>query len=133
MGDLTRNLSRSEFACNCGCGFDTVDFDLPKVIQDVVDHYQHIFSTGDIRVKITSGSRCKKYSKLLNLSVKSQHVFAKAADITIYDKISGKEIPTSDVAAYLEQRYPTSHGIGRYHTHTHIDVRKIKARWDNRK
>ena len=32
MGDLTKNFSRSEFACKCGCGFDDIDLVLQSVI-----------------------------------------------------------------------------------------------------
>jgi hypothetical protein len=28
MGDVSKNLSRSEMACNCGCGFDACDIEL---------------------------------------------------------------------------------------------------------
>jgi hypothetical protein len=36
------------------------------------------------------------------------------------------------VADFFEQQFPNSHGIGRYDTFTHIDVRAKKARWDFR-
>ena len=39
IGYLTNNLSRYEFACQCGCGFDTVDFELAIVIQDGCDYF----------------------------------------------------------------------------------------------
>jgi hypothetical protein len=36
------------------------------------------------------------------------------------------------VADYLEEKYPDKYGIGRYIGRTHLDIRKTKARWDNR-
>ena len=35
MGDLSENFSRHEFACKCGCGNDTVDAELIRVLQSV--------------------------------------------------------------------------------------------------
>lgn len=129
---MTRNLSRSEFSCKCGCGLDTVDWDLPKVIQEAVDYFQNRYPEQDIRVKINSGNRCTEYNKAVSGSSKSQHVRCKAADIVIYDKISGKDIHADAVADYFEETFPYSHGIGRYIGRTHIDVRGSKARWDKR-
>ncbi len=51
MGDLTDNLSRSEMACNCGCGFDVVDYDLAVTLQDAVDHFELVY--GDCKLIIT--------------------------------------------------------------------------------
>ena len=35
MGDLSRNFDRSEFKCRDGCGRDTVDIELVKVLEEV--------------------------------------------------------------------------------------------------
>ena len=40
MGDLSKNLSRAEFKCNCGaCDYDTVDYELVAVLQDVREFF----------------------------------------------------------------------------------------------
>jgi len=132
MSDLTKNLSRIEFKCPCGCGFDTVDFDLPYLIQGIVDHFQRRNQEMDIRVRINSGARCVEHNKAVGGGDKSQHLYGKAADMVIYDKLSGKDIHADDVADYLEEKYNTSKGIGRYNGRTHIDCRPNKARWDVR-
>ena len=132
MGDMTRNLSRREFACKCGCGFDTVDFDLPTLIQGAVDYFQEVNSEYDIKVTINSGCRCEKHNKSEGGSKGSLHVKAKAADIVIYDRRFGKDIHADLVADYFENKYPNSKGIGRYVGRTHIDSRNTKARWDMR-
>ena len=31
MGDLTKNISRYEIACKCGCGFDTIDIEVVRM------------------------------------------------------------------------------------------------------
>ena len=119
MGDLTRNLSRHEFACRCRCGFDTVDYELVIVIQDVCDHFKQ-------SVTISGPNRCPQHNKDEGGSEKSEHVNAKAADIKI------RNTHPDLVADYLEKKYSDKYGVGRYNGRTHIDVRPAKARWDMR-
>lgn len=131
MGDLTQNLSRSEFACQCGCGFDTVDFDLALVLQSTQRYFQALNPGMDIRIKITSGCRCPKHNAKVGGSSNSQHIFGRAADFHLYNRKTGVRLRATDVAEYLEDRYPDSKGIGRYHNRIHVDTRLNKARWDN--
>jgi uncharacterized protein YcbK (DUF882 family) len=119
MGDLTKNLSRSEFACKCGCGHDTVDFELVMVIQDCADHF-------GASVYINSGCRCPDHNKAEGGSPGSWHVLGRAADF----RVAG--VHADKVATYLELKYPTTFGIGRYDGRTHVDTRKVAARWDKR-
>lgn len=132
MGDLTKNLSRSEFECQCGCGFDTVDFDLPIVLQNTVHHFTIKYQEYDVRIKINSGTRCRTHNANVGGSAKSRHMTAQAADFYLYDRITGKHINDDEIADYLEERYPDKYGVGRYTGRTHIDTRSNKARWDNR-
>ncbi len=117
MGDISKNFSRKEFVCKCGCGFDTVDAELITVLEDVRAKFY-----GE-RVFISSGSRCRKHNNNVRGSASSQHLLGKAADIVIM------KIPAYLVADYLEEKYPDKYGIGRYRGFTHIDVRGEKARW----
>lgn len=138
MGSLTKNLSRSEFACICKCGFDTVDVELVKAIQDSADHFA---STDDIdvRIDITGGNRCvehnekvqKQYNKnYVPYSSKSQHIFGRAADYKLFNRLTGDQIDPERVSHYLGQRYPRKYGIGRYDNRTHLDTRTNgPARW----
>lgn len=114
-----RYFTRKEFACQCGCGFDTVDFELAKVLDDVREHFKR-------PVIINSGCRCAIHNKNEGGSPKSQHLLGTAADIVV------KGIYADDVADYLEERYSDTYGIGRYNGRTHIDIRSKPARWDNR-
>jgi uncharacterized protein YcbK (DUF882 family) len=116
MGDLSNNFSRHEFACKCGCGFDTVDVELIPVLQALRDYFAR-------RVTISSGCRCGAYNYRVGGSGKSQHTFAKAADISV------QSVAPSTVHHYLDKKYESKYGIGLYQTFTHIDVRKIRARW----
>ena len=51
-------------------------------------------------------------------------LYGKAADI----KVSG--VAASVVADFAETLMPSTGGIGRYSTFTHVDVRKVKSRWN---
>jgi len=116
MGDLSKDFSRSEFQCKCGCGFDTVDAELLKVVQDVRDHYH-------ARTTINSACRCLEHNRSVGSTDTSQHPKAKAADITV------RGVSPARVHHYLVQKYPDKYGIGNYADFTHVDVRSDRARW----
>lgn len=112
-------FNREEFACKCGCGFDTVDFELAALLDSVREHFNK-------PIVITSGCRCATHNKAVGGSAKSQHLVGKAVDFIV------KEVPEDRVVHYLLTKYPNSYGIGRYNGRTHIDVRDTIARWDKR-
>ena len=116
MSDLSEHFSRSEFACRCGCGFDSISPELITVLEDVRMHF-------GAPVKINSGCRCEKHNAKVGGVPNSQHVQGIAADIVVIG------INTNRVADYLERKYPDRYGVGRYSSFTHIDVRQAKARW----
>lgn len=113
-------FDRGEFSCKCGCGFDTVDAELIRVLTDLREYF-------DEAVVINSGNRCKAYNQSVGGSPRSQHLFARAADVRV------RGVHPDEVYAYLELQYPNCYGLGRYKTFTHIDTRSgKKARWDLR-
>ena len=140
MGNLTKNLSRHEFACECECGFDTVDGQ-DIVIQDVADHIATEDGI-DIRIDITGPNRCiahneevqKKHNpSYVSFSSKSTHIWGRAADFKLFNRRTGVQIGPDRVADYLEKKYPTQYGIGRYRNRTHFDTRTNgPARWEVR-
>lgn len=113
------NFRREEFTCECGCGFDTIDYELLEVLEDVRQHFGN-------PIIINSGCRCVSRNHAVGGSPHSQHVIGRAADIVV------KGIEADSVADYLENKYQNKFGIGRYNGRTHIDTRSGKARWDNR-
>ncbi len=115
MGDLTNNFSRFEFACKCGCGFDTVDYMLLVVLEDLRCMYG--------RITVTSGCRCRGYNRRIGGKMFSQHKKGRAADIV------SKDWSRETIQSYLKGRYSNRFGIGCYDDFTHIDVRNRKARW----
>ena len=113
-------FKRYEFACRCGCGFDAVDVDLLRILDDVRVNF-------GAPVAINSACRCESHNAEIGGKKGSMHVKAKAADIVV------KNIAPDDVHAYLCDKYPHTFGIGQYDTFTHVDVRDAKARWDLRR
>ena len=109
-------FKRSEFACRCRCGKDTVDAELLQVLH-VVRHFYNA------PVTITSGHRCEKHNKSVGGAGGSMHLVGKAADIIV------EGVEPQDVYEYLCDQYPHCYGIGNYKRWTHIDVRPNKARW----
>jgi len=118
MSQLSRNFWRSEFACRCGCGFDTVDAELVEVLQDVRDHF-------GAPVTVTSGSRCAEHNRRVGGAGGSLHLIGRAADIVV----EGRE--TREVHDYLAGKYPGRFGIAWHRAFVHIDTRTNgPARWD---
>lgn len=141
MGDVSKRLSRSEFACKCGCGFAAVDCELLDVLEDVADWFQRKHVANRCRIIITSGCRCvehnehvhkKIHPKYKPYSSKSKHVHGMAADfyLDIQRQDHKFKVDPGKVARYLVDQYPGRYGIGRgYTSFTHIDVRQKAARW----
>jgi uncharacterized protein YcbK (DUF882 family) len=109
-------FDRSEFACKCECGFNTVDAELLEILDMIRSHY-------NARVTINSACRCPEHNKSVGGAENSQHLFARAADIVV-DGVDPK-----DVQDYIDTKWPNQYGMGRYNTFTHIDSRSTKARW----
>jgi uncharacterized protein YcbK (DUF882 family) len=138
MGNLSKNLSRSEFVCSasCGCGFDTVDSHLVKVLQDVTDAF-------DAYIIITGGNRCRRHNRKLRedydssdgkrgakTACNSQHIHGRAADFKLFGVSDRKQIDPDIVYNYLLSSYPDSLGLGLYSNRVHVDTRTgAKARW----
>ena len=133
MGDLTRNLSRHEFKCRCGCDFDTVDIKLAPAIQDSANFFE-IRDDIDVRITITGPNRCEKCNSMTpGASATSQHIYGRAADYKLFNRKTGEQIDPDRVAQYLEKKYEGKWGIGRYSNRNHLDTRTNgPARWDKR-
>lgn len=119
MGDVSYNFSRYEFACKCGCGFNAVDTELLRVLQNVR-------TMRSKPVSINSGCRCLTHNTNEGGYKDSKHMIGIAADFVVIG------IEASRVQDYLLHKYQGKYGIGRYKDRTHIDVRPDKARWDER-
>ena len=123
MGDLSKNLSRSEVACKCGCGRDTIDYETVEAFQECCDHFKFTMGMRRVVANIHSGFRCVEHNDKEGGGLNSQHLQGKALDFDIED------IKPSAVYSYLSRKYPDKYGIGYYKTFTHLDSRDCKARW----
>lgn len=123
MGDLTRNLSRWEFACKCGCGLIACDHELVGKIQAAVDYFSAI-KEQRLTVHITGGNRCfERNMHTPGASRNSRHMDCIAADHYI------AFVSPQELYDYYDRRYPKKHGLGLYPNRVHLDVRSEKARW----
>jgi uncharacterized protein YcbK (DUF882 family) len=104
---ISPNFKRAEFACKCGCGFDTVDTVLLEALETIRTHFES-------PVVITSACRCPSHNKVVGGAPYSQHLLARAADIYV------KGIEPKKVADYAES---LGMSVGSYDAFTHIDSR----------
>jgi uncharacterized protein YcbK (DUF882 family) len=117
---LNEYFRREEFACKCGCGFDTVDCNLLLILTSVRKHFNS-------PVIINSGCRCEKHNKKVGGTDNSTHKTGRAVDIRV------KDVPPPTVYDFLCKSFPTSCGFGLYDSWVHVDSRDLKARWNSSK
>ena len=108
-------FKREEFACQCGCGFDTVDYELANILDNVRSYFGS-------PVHITSGCRCPVHNAKEGGARNSQHLYGRAADI----KVTG--ITPELVYNYINGKYPDKFGLKLYSTWVHVDSRNTKWR-----
>ena len=124
---LTKNFSKSEFECKCGC-------DMPKNVLDnikiVAEQLQIVRDKLNKAIKINSAYRCEKHNESIGGAKNSQHKLGKAADIVVYG------MSPNGVFGFMNKLMVLNMiklgGLGQYNTFTHFDIRGYIARWDNR-
>lgn len=114
---LSKHFRRTEFACQCGCGFDTVDAELLMLCEDVREFEK-------VPVHILSGCRCVEHNAAVGGVDNSQHTKAKAADLDVKNP--------EKTYNYLCAKYPKQYGFGLYPWGVHVDSRSEIARWNRR-
>lgn len=73
MGDLSKNFSRREFACPCGCGFDQIHIELVKRLQKIREKHGPLV--------INSGCRCERHNGRIGGAPESSHLAGWAVDL----------------------------------------------------
>ena len=117
---ISKNFTREEFACKCGCGQDTVDVELVGILQTLRQHFSQ-------PITITSGNRCEAYNAKIGGAKGSLHLTGRAADIVVAN------VEPEDVYNALDRYLGNRGGLGVYNGWIHIDTRTTKkARWDKR-
>jgi uncharacterized protein YcbK (DUF882 family) len=115
MSYVAQHFTRSEFACKCGCGLDSIDAVLVESLQAIRDHF-------GTPITITSGIRCCDHNKAVGGADYSQHLLGRAADIRVED------VEPRVIADFAED---LGMSVGRYNTFTHIDSRSgMPDHWD---
>lgn len=128
MGDLSGNFSRREFACECGCGLDTVDARLLFIMQASCDHFAQVLGVKKVVATVTGPNRCKKHNAAVQKSLglpdnDSMHSHCRAADY----RIAG--VKPKQLYDYLDREFGEEIGLGLYSNRVHVDSRGHKARW----
>lgn len=121
---LTKNFSKSEFECKCGCEMPNNIF---KNIKELAKHLQSLRDKFGKPIKINSAYRCEKHNSIIGGSKNSQHKKGLAADIVVKDK------KPLDVYNFIDNIQKMDMfikgGLGKYNTFTHVDIRGYLARW----
>lgn len=113
---LSRHFRRHEFACSCGCGFDSIDTQTLEILEAVRRHF-------GMPVTVTSAARCRQHNADVGGASNSQHLYGRAADI----QVAGTE--PGVVHDWIATHYPAA-SLGRYRTFCHVDTRSDgPARW----
>ena len=105
---MTRNFTRQEFACKCGCGFDAIEPSLVDDLQNIRDRF------GGPLI-INSGCRCVTHNENTGGSPASAHLRGMAADIAC--KSSDERFELVRLCVTIFQRI----GIGKDFVHVDID------------
>lgn len=114
---LSKNFTVKEFACSDGTDTVFISLTLVNLLQKIRDHFGKA-------VIINSAYRTEAHNKSIGGATYSQHKYGLAADIHI-NGVTPKEI-----ASYVETLMPSSGGIGIYKSFVHVDVRRVKSRWN---
>lgn len=114
---LSKNFTVKEFACSDGTDTVFISLALVNLLQKIRDRFGKA-------VIINSAYRTEAHNKSIGGATYSQHKYGLAADIHI-NGVTPKEI-----AAYVETLMPSSGGIGIYKSFVHVDVRRVKSRWN---
>ncbi len=113
------NFKVKEFACKDGSDEIKIDSKLVIMLQQIRDHFGK-------PVIINSAYRNAAYNKKIGGASRSQHIYGKAADITI------QGLNYIEIARYAESDCKYLKGIGLYTWGCHLDTRSTKYYWDQR-
>ena len=122
---LTKNFSKSEFDCKCGCEMPK---DVLHQVQKVANQLQVLRDATGKSITVNSAYRCPEHNKAIKGVSSSQHILGKAADIVV--KGIEPSITFDLVDLLINEGEMLQGGLGNYDTFTHYDIRKNKARWD---
>ena len=131
---MTKNFKLKEFECNDG---SKMPLEVYENVIKLANQLQFLRDYTGRPITINSAYRSPDYNKKIGGAHKiingkrvetSQHVFGKAADITI------QSLKPAEVFMIIEELIDMGHmlqgGLGLYDTFVHYDIRRTKVRWD---
>lgn len=121
---LTENFNLIEFACKDGTQVPE------KLIPNVLllsQQLQVLRNHLGEPVRLNSGYRSPAYNARIGGAKASQHLLAKAADITVKSK-TPKQL-AAIIEKLIAEKKMKQGGLGIYPGFVHYDVRGTKARW----
>jgi uncharacterized protein YcbK (DUF882 family) len=121
---LTNNFLLEEFNCKDGT---KVPKDLIANVEEVARNLQVLRDYLGEPIHVNSGYRTPTYNKKVGGKPMSQHLQAKAADITVKSK-TPRQV-SKIIEKLIESGDMKQGGIGVYPGFTHYDIRGRKARW----
>jgi len=113
--NITKNFTKAELACRCGCGF------LPK--PEASAKLQELRDRCGFPLKITSAARCESHNAKVGGAAKSKHVEGIAFDIARPNSYQMGFL----LAAAVELGFK---GIGWHKSFVHLDLRPDFMAWD---
>lgn len=121
---LTTNFNLNEFNCRDGT---EVPLELESNVRLLAAQLQVIRDQIGIPITINSAYRTGAYNAIVGGSPKSQHLLAKAADITTTGHTPGQLAVI--VKKLIKEKKILQGGVGIYLTFVHYDIRGTAARW----
>lgn len=114
MGDMSRNFSRWEFACQCGCGYDRIEPELVDRLQKVRARFGPL--------TINSACRCEKHNRQIGGRSNSAHLAGLACDLRCANSFSRFYL----VKHLIDEGFSRI-GVGHDFIHVDIDAEKPQS------
>lgn len=122
--NLTTNFKLSEFACKDGSAVPDEYYDN---CLKLAENLQALRDFLGVPIFVVSGYRTKEYNAKVGGAPKSQHLYAKAADIRC--KEYGAKYIYGMIEVMIEKGLMHNGGLGIYNGFVHYDIRDKFARW----
>jgi uncharacterized protein YcbK (DUF882 family) len=113
---LSEHFSRAEFACRCGCGFDSIAISLVRCLEDLRRVVGH-------PITILSGCRCVRHNKAVGGEPDSLHLGGYAADIC------APGVPAWRLYLLARDLPFGGFGLSDEQCFLHLDIRSKPAKW----
>ena len=119
---LSKHFNLREFSCKCSrkCKYKGVT----PVSSELVAVLELLRERAKCPIKINCALRCPTHNRDVGGAMHSQHLYGTAADVRC------DHLKPIDMYRFLDKLFPNTYGLGLYDTFLHVDVRKMRARWD---